>query len=196
MEKAETFITFNTTIANKYHKGFKRTTPIDEIVIHGTGGGSTGEGLLKWMENYGRVKEYTKGIALFHYLIDREGKITQIIDPENWVYHSTAGRNDEKTIGIELLNPTSDNSGDYTSQQYESLSRIILLFIEKYQITKITSHGWNAMHYSGQRKNCPGNNFNLARIKALLQIYEYDFQDISGMGGFSISQIAKKEVKI
>ena len=146
-------------IKEKWHRGFERKQPIDEIVLHGTGGGGTYQYVLQG----GRKELYIKGIALFHYLIEQNGKTIEIIDPERWVYHSSSGKHDERTIGIELLNPDFQNKGSYTEQQYKSLFELIDLLMSANRIERIVSHKYNYMTFSGDTKNCPGN-FNWIRL--------------------------------
>jgi N-acetyl-anhydromuramyl-L-alanine amidase AmpD len=143
---------------------------ITEIVCHGTAGGQSAKGIIKWMLSGEREEEYKKGIALFHYEIDRNGDIYQIIPDLNWVYHSSSGRHDKKTIGIELVNPVIENKGKYTIDQYNSLFSLIKRMMQLYPIDHIAGHGGNKLKYSGSYKNCPGEfdwvllkrNFNIS----------------------------------
>ena len=104
-------------IREKWHRGFSRGEPVSEIIIHGTGGGGT----YNYVLGGGRAELYIRGVALFHYLVERDGKIIEVIHPKRWVYHSSSGKHDEVTIGIELLNPDIHNKGFYTNEQYKSL---------------------------------------------------------------------------
>lgn len=152
---------------------------ISEIVIHGTGGGQSAKGIIKWMLDGEREILYKKGIALFHYEIDRNGDIYQIIPDLNWVYHSSSGEHDKKTIGIELVNPVIFNRGPYTIDQYNSLFSLIKKFIGLYSINYIAGHGANKLKYSGSYKECPGkfdwtlleHNFNIAA--EVTEIYKF-----------------------
>lgn len=163
-------INVNTDIREKYHSGYLRDKSlIDEIVIHGTGGGSTTDGLLNWMMGGERSASYEKGVALFHYLIDRHGDITEIIDPDRWVYHSSSGMHDKKTIGIEHINPSHRNESQYSLEQYRALKELIFDFLmNEYNIKKIVGHGVNKLRYSGKYKRCPGN-FDFDEIKKELK---------------------------
>jgi N-acetyl-anhydromuramyl-L-alanine amidase AmpD len=141
-------------IRDRWHDGFERERPPDTIVIHGTGG----PGTYQFVLDGGRKKLYKEGIALFHYLIERDGKIIEIIDPDRWVYHSSSGKHDEKTIGIELLNNDKDNQDQYTNAQYESLFFLIFDYLfSRYRIRIIASHNRMKEKYSGGNKKCPGN---------------------------------------
>lgn len=167
----------NTTIREKYHSGFERTKPITEIVIHGTGGGSNAESLLSWMEDGERGEDYKKGVALFHYLNDRNGNVYNIIDPERWVYHSSSGAHDEKTIGIENVNPDASNNLGYTDAQYDALEGLILQLLNDYSdINSIIGHGQNKLKYSGSYKKCPGEFFQWERLETALNQAGYNFQ--------------------
>lgn len=166
-----TDITKNTDIRNRWHQGYPRKkSQITEVVIHGTGGGNL-NGLLRWMFKSGR-KGYRKGVSLFHYAIGRKGKTVEIIDPDNYVYHSSSGRHDKKTIGIELLNPNVTNNGGYTNAQYEALSHLLMQLMRIYPITSIVSHNYNKQRYSRGSKNCPGE-FDWWRIENYLTDYGY-----------------------
>ena len=159
---------YNKTIREKYHQGYLRNRPITEIVIHGTGGGSGANGMIVWMENGERAEEYKKGVALFHYLIDRNGDQYEIIDPGRWVYHSSSGAHDETTIGIENINPSPNNDAEYTDAQYDSLAALVLKLLEEYpSIKSIIGHGQNRLKYSGGYKRCPGN-FNWERFRDMI----------------------------
>lgn len=137
-----------------WHRGFNREKTPNEIVIHGTGGGGT----YQWVLQGGRKELYRRGIALFHYLIERDGSVTEIIDPDRWVYHSSSGKHDEKTIGIELVNPKSNNSAPYTDEQYKALFGLVIDYLmEKYPISVIVSHNHNKRVFSKGKKKCPGN---------------------------------------
>jgi N-acetylmuramoyl-L-alanine amidase len=147
-------------IRQTYCNGFIRSKPVKYIVVHGTGGGSSAQRLLKWMRKPGQAQQnrYKRGIALFHYLIGREGEIIEIIDPSRWVYHSSIGRMDAGTIGIELVNPSRDNSTGYTDAQYESLVNMVEFLRQDFSVDKIISHRFaKEVLGKGKTKNCPGN---------------------------------------
>jgi hypothetical protein len=148
----------NLKIREKYHRGFEREkSDINQIVLHGTGGGASAGGLMAWMLDGERGNDYKKGVALFHYLIDYNGDIYNIIDPDRWVYHSSSGQHDRHTIGIELMNIDRDNRDVYTIAQYQSLSDIIFELMGKYPIDSIIGHGACKNIYTGTYKLCPGN---------------------------------------
>lgn len=164
-------ITIDTKIREKWHKGFNRSEKPTEIILHGTGGGGT----YTYVFNGGRKELYQVGIALFHYLIERDGKTIEIIDPEKWVYHSSSGKHDEETIGIEILNPSANNTQAYTIQQYKSLYDLIVELFQRYPITLIRSHNMTKQIYSGTGKPCPGN-FNWHDLEVWLSDSGYEFE--------------------
>jgi|WetSurMetagenome_2_1015567.scaffolds.fasta_scaffold02376_16 N-acetyl-anhydromuramyl-L-alanine amidase AmpD len=166
-----------TSIRQKYFEGFKRLNAPSEVVIHGTGGGSTAQGMIDWMLSGEREEEYKKGIALFHYLNDRDGKIYEIIDPDNWVYHSSSGRHDAVTIGIEHLKPDALNKTALTEEQYDSTVEFLVFLINKYPITSIIGHVMNTIKYSGPKYvkvPCPGE-FDWIKLQLLLKNAGYNF---------------------
>ncbi len=143
----------DTKIRDRWHAGFKRELNPHTVVLHGTGGGGT----YNWVLQGGRKEQYKRGIALFHYLIERDGATTEIIDPDRWVYHSSSGQFDSRTIGIELVNPSPTNNSTYTENQYKSLFDLIFFeLFERYPIIQIMSHNKAKEIYSGGNKVCPG----------------------------------------
>jgi hypothetical protein len=159
-------------IRTKYQAGWinkVRTNPITEIVLHGTAGGISAEGLLLWILSGERAKEYYKGIALFHYIIDRiEPNIVEVIDPSYWVYHSSSGIHDKETIGIEMVNPSKTNREPFTENQYTMMFNLIFKhLLPTYPfINKIVSHDYNMKTFSGlPPKGCPGVGFDWTRLE-------------------------------
>lgn len=139
---------------------------ISEIVIHGTGGGTNAASLLRWILAGERAEEYKKGIGLFHYLIDRDGTIYKLYSLEKWMYHSSSGQHDKCTVGIELMNPSTNNQVEYTVEQYKSLAELVKAANGLATIKTIVGHGFNKQKYSGLYKVCPGRFdwFNFGEI--------------------------------
>jgi hypothetical protein len=167
----------NDDIFKKYFKAvsekFKRTNEdITEIVIHGSGGHDTAKGIIDWMAAGGllpdgsnRIENYKKGISLFHSEIDRNGDLYNILSPLYWCYHSSSGRHDKCTIGIELVSAYPDNKGIFTYQQYDSLFEIIDSYKGIFPIKTIVGHGFNKKKYSDEYKNCPGVYFEWNKLQ-------------------------------
>jgi len=185
IERKKLDIIVDKQVRTKYQKGWIkkiREIPIDEIVIHGTAGGNSAESLLLWMLNGQRAKEYYKGIALFHYLIDRaDSNIVEVLDPSYWVYHSSSGKLDRKTIGIELINPSKTNREPYTEEQYTLLFDLIFkhLLPTYPTITQIVSHDYNILTYSGKPpKGCPGAGFDWSLLEKEIVINNRKYHKI------------------
>lgn len=170
-------IIVNTSVREKYMDGFKRPGPVTEIVLHGTGGGSTAKGMINWMLAGERAAEYKRGIALFHYIIGCDGEIIEIINPSRWVYHSSSGIHDKETIGIEHINPDAKNQDDFTDEQYRADLNLILFLINQFPITSIIGHVQNTLKYSGPKYvkvPCPGN-YDWSRLQEMLSDSGYEF---------------------
>jgi len=168
-----------TYVSKKWHPGFERVTrsvfgkvepvEIEEIVIHGTGG----LGTFEWVRDGGRRSEYVKGIALFHYIVEYDlFKIRQIAPTERWYYHSSSGKHDMYTIGIELENPHKTNGVPYTDDQYTLLIHLIFneLLVKYPSIKRIVSHNHNIRKYSNSSKSfCPGKYFEWGKLEEELK---------------------------
>jgi N-acetyl-anhydromuramyl-L-alanine amidase AmpD len=155
-------------VRSKFHRGKSRKAyrgKVKEVVIHGTAGGGT----LEWVRNGGRAEQYYKAVGLFHYLIERDGEIWEIIDPDRWTYHSCRGNRDKNSIGIEMENPDRQNRGHYTDAQYESLHWLIYEYLmDRYpSISVIMSHkrAWQKVSKGRRWKECPGVAFEWSRLE-------------------------------
>lgn len=167
----------DTRIRDKYNTGMPRKDSlVTHLIVHGTAGGSKAEDCLKWMIKGGdmgggrfRRDDYKRGIALFQYMIDRDGKIIEVISPHKWVYHSSTGQFDINTIGVELINPDRANGGTYTDFQYKSLAMLFKFLIERFENLKILQgHGAIKKEKSGSTKVCPGTGFVWPKLNSLL----------------------------
>ena len=170
----------NTTIRNRWHRGFERDTFIQSTIIHGAGVVSSVDSLINWMLEGERGESYKNGIALFHYAIDATGEVTEIIDPYNWVYHSSSGIQDRKTIGIELINGSVGNVNSYTDDQYESLIELIFnnIMIDHPTMNVIASHNRMAQKYSKFGKSCPGPGFNWDYLEDYMNENNYTYEHL------------------
>jgi hypothetical protein len=198
-EEEKIDIIIDKKIRTKYKEGWInkiRKQPIKEIVLHGTGGGNTIEGFLRWMFDGERANEYFKGTALIHYVIGKEGEIVEIIDPEYYTFHSSSGFNDMKTICIELINSSKSNRDPYTKKQYIALEKLIFKHLIKLYptITRITSHRFNILTYNTPKviqqklKQCPGEGFDWNKLDEMLKENKYNYQ-VSGNLRYNISKI-------
>lgn len=122
--------------------GFEKSSgrKIDTIVVHSSYDALGSEpfsvsGLLNEYKQYG---------VAAHYLIDREGKIYQLVADKNIAYHAGESKvPDGRTgvnafsIGIEMMN-TED--GKFTSEQYGALNSLIVTLKNRYSIKYILGH--------------------------------------------------------
>jgi len=170
----------DTIIRNKFHPGFTRTKDVTIMAVHGTGGGGT----LHWIRNTlksssARARMWARGVALFHYLIRRNGEIWNIIDPTKWVYHASIGKLDIGTIGVEMLNPDPRNINPYTKAQYQALEWLYAHVRENFyaEMNTIAGHGRLKQKVSGGWKNCPGEGFYWNQFRQILTennwVYKY-----------------------
>ncbi len=133
---------------------------IDTIVIHSS-----------YNKTGGPVYSVDKLLAVYaryrvsaHYLIDREGRIYQLV-PDTYIsYHAGVSKMpDGRTsvnrfsLGIELMNTETDF---YTEAQYRSLNGLLRILKARYPISHIVGHG----KIAPTRKSDPWN-FNWARIQ-------------------------------
>lgn len=142
--------------------GFEKSSgrKINTIIIHSSydGLGSDPYSLD------GTLKEYKEYGVSPHYLIDREGKIYQLVADTNIAYHAGLSKTpDGRTnvnsfsIGIELLNTQTDH---YTTAQYDSLKNLISLLKKNYSIKYVLGHS----QIAPGRKTDPWN-FDWDKIK-------------------------------
>ena len=166
-----------TDIFQKFHPGFARVDSPHLITLHGTGGGVDAEALFKWYEtlptltdkwSINRTANLNRGIGMYHYLIDRDGTVYEMLNELKWAYHSHAGRNDRATLGIELINPDRSNGFQYTDEQYTALNNLISNINLRHTIKGIESHNYRARRYSNlvppAVTPCPGVGFDWERL--------------------------------
>lgn len=156
MQTARDDILDGVSIINRLMKGGfekKATRSIDTIVVHasydalGTDPHSV-EGV---------IKEYEINNVSAHYLIDRSGKIYQLVKDNNVAWHAGVskmpdGRTNvnQFSLGIELLYTKKEEPN---SEQYSALKKLIASFKEKYTIKSIVGHN----QIAPDRKDDPWN---------------------------------------
>jgi hypothetical protein len=171
-------------IRTKYQMGWinkiRNTNTIKEVTLHATGGGVSTTSLLRWIWEGERSAEYKKGIALFHFLVGRDGVIVSIIDPAYYVYHSTSGQHDKSTLAVECINPSKNNDSPWPQVQYDSFFSLLFnhLFTLYPSIDRICSHRYNMMKYSPQvsPKQCPGAGFEWSKLDEQLRTKGFSFK--------------------
>jgi hypothetical protein len=160
----ESRIKVDYSVTDKWHKGWKRPLDqINEVVIHHTGGNGTWEGLRNWMLKGERKASYKKGVALFHFAIGKTGILAKFGPIARWWYHSSSGRHDRYTVGVEIIH----RSGKFTDDQYETLFWLLFEYMPYHckNYTRIVSHDYNFNTYSNGKKGCPGPDFEWERLE-------------------------------
>lgn len=113
---------------------------IDTIIIHSTYNALGGDpfSLDKILDIY---KSY--GVSP-HYIIDRGGKIYQLVEDKNIAYHAGESKMpDGRTginnfsIGIEMINTKTDK---FTGTQYAALDKLIEILKSRYKIKYVLGH--------------------------------------------------------
>ena len=177
-------IVFN-GVREKYSSGLQRSNPPETIILHGTAGGGSGGkpgspgGLLKWMMGGEREVEYTKSIGLFHYLIEQDSDVWEIINPDKYTYHSgTGGHTDSRSIGIELVNRDAGNMDEYAPEQYDALDTLLSELFARYPtINEITGHSaiYKRVKQRAKTLDCPGPMFKWDRVREMLSRDGHEF---------------------
>lgn len=71
------------------------------VVLHFTAGSSVAGAVATWQTNF-VAKKWALGTA---YIVDRDGAVYEVFDPQKWAYHLAAGiANEKRTVGIEFVN--------------------------------------------------------------------------------------------
>jgi len=105
----------------------------------------------------GITNEYKQYNVAPHYLIDRDGKIYQLVKDSDVAYHAGVSKMpdgranvNDFSIGIELMNTKTDH---YTEAQYDSVKEIVSYLKSKYVIKNLLGHNMVAQG----RKDDPWN---------------------------------------
>lgn len=113
---------------------------IDTIIIHSSYNSLGGDeySVDKIIDIY---KSY--GVSA-HYLIDRKGKIYQLVENKNIAYHAGAAKLpdgrinvNEVSIGIELINNKTEK---FTESQYKALNSLLSSLKSEYKIKYVLGH--------------------------------------------------------
>ncbi len=113
----------------------------------------------------GLINEYKQYEVAPHFLINRKGKVYQLVSEKNIAYHAGVSKMpDGRTgvnnfsIGIELMNTEKD---DYTDNQYSGLNDLIDYLESQYEIKYVLGHE----DISPSRKTDPWN-FDWKKMKS------------------------------
>lgn len=141
--------------------GSRNGTDIDAIVLHHTAG-STASGAANALNN--------RGLSV-HYIVDKDGKIYQMVGDEKRAFHAGQGSGkwenaNSRSIGIEIVN-LGNGTDKYTEAQYKALEKLVPHLAQKYKIPvkNIVRHSeiGNPSRPAGNPE--PSRNFDFARIR-------------------------------
>ncbi|MBM7112415.1 N-acetylmuramoyl-L-alanine amidase [Archangium primigenium] len=138
-------------------------TDIDTIVLHHTAS-NNGASDLAWMRN-------PQSQVSAHYMLDRDGKIYQLVGDEKRAWHAGKGELhgvptdvNGRSIGIEIVN---DGSGKtpFTDAQYKSLTQLVGYLKQEYKVPNNNILGHKDVAVPKGRKSDPASNFDWARLR-------------------------------
>ncbi|MFO7807190.1 MAG: N-acetylmuramoyl-L-alanine amidase [Candidatus Moraniibacteriota bacterium] len=148
--------------------GFQKTTgrDVDTIVVH-----SSYDALHDDPYNLkGLLEEYKKYGVAPHFVVDRDGKVFQLVDTEHIAYHAGEGEMPDGrksinafSVGVELMNTKED---EYSKKQYESVNELVDYLENKYNIEYILGH----KDIAPERKTDPWN-FDWDQLKSKNSIH-------------------------
>ncbi len=136
---------------------------IDTIVLHHTAS-NNGAGDLAHMRN-------PKAEVSAHYMLDRDGKIYQLVGDSKRAWHAGKGELhgvptdvNSRSIGIEIVN---DGSGKtpFTEAQYKSLTQLVGYLKQEYKVPDKNLVGHKDVAVPKGRKSDPASNFDWARLR-------------------------------
>ncbi|WP_164008225.1 N-acetylmuramoyl-L-alanine amidase [Pyxidicoccus trucidator] len=136
---------------------------IDTIVMHHTAS-NNGAADLAWMRN-------PKSEVSAHYMIDRDGKIYQLVGDEKRAWHAGKGELhgvpsdiNSRSIGIELVNDGSGKTA-FPDAQYKALIQLTGHLKQKYNVPMKNIVGHADVAVPKGRKNDPAPNFDWNRLR-------------------------------
>lgn len=143
-----------------FEKAHRKSQDIDTIVLHSSFNSLGGDPysvdkVISIWKSYGVAP---------HFLIDRKGRIYQLVDEENIAYHAGVsemkdGRKNvnDFSLGVEILNAEDDT---YTDAQYGAVKSLVVYLKETYPIKYVVGHD----DIAPGRKTDPWN-FDWKRIR-------------------------------
>ncbi|KFE63558.1 N-acetylmuramoyl-L-alanine amidase [Hyalangium minutum] len=136
---------------------------IDTIVLHHTAS-NNGAGDLAHMRN-------PKSEVSAHYMVDRDGKIYQLVNDQKRAWHAGKGELhgvptdvNGRSIGIEIVN---DGGGKtpYTEAQMKSLTQLTGYLKQQYNVPMSNIVGHKDVAVPKGRKSDPSANFDWERLR-------------------------------
>jgi len=137
---------------------------IDTIVLHHTGS-NNGAGDLAWMRN-------PQSQVSAHYMLDRDGKIYQLVGDEKRAWHAGKGELhgvptdvNGRSIGIEIVNDGSGKTA-FTDAQYKSLTQLVGYLKQEHKVPANNIVGHKDVAVPKGRKSDPAANFDWKRLRS------------------------------
>ncbi|WP_224247968.1 peptidoglycan recognition protein family protein [Hyalangium gracile] len=136
---------------------------IDTIVLHHTAS-NNGAADLAHMRN-------PKAEVSAHYMLDRDGKIYQLVDDKKRAWHAGASQLHGKptdvngrSIGIEIVNDGSGKTA-FTEAQYKALTQLVGFLKQEYNVPMNNIVGHKDVAVPKGRKSDPASNFDWSRLR-------------------------------
>lgn len=148
----------------------------NKVIIHYTGMKSTKSAFQRLCSQQSKVSS--------HYLINRDGKIWQLVDEEmsSWHAGESSWLNEknlnDSSIGVELCNPGHEfGYKNFSEKQMLSLEWLLKRIMDKYKITPESILGHSDV--SPARKKDPGEKFKWERLaKKGLSIWPTEIEEL------------------
>jgi len=141
----------------------RKGADIDAIVLHHTGT-NNGAGDLAHMRN-------PKSDVSAHYMVDRDGKIYQLVNDQKRAWHAGPSQLHGKptdvngrSIGIEIVNDGSGKTA-YTDAQYKALTQLVGYLKQEYKVPMDNLVGHKDVAVPRGRKSDPSANFDWNRLR-------------------------------
>jgi N-acetylmuramoyl-L-alanine amidase len=136
---------------------------IDTIVLHHTAS-NNGQADLAHLRN-------PKSEVSAHYMLDRDGKIYQLVGDSKRAWHAGKGELhgvptdvNGRSIGIEIVNDGSGKTA-FTEAQYKSLTQLVGYLKQEYKVPMNNIVGHKDVAVPHGRKNDPAANFDWNRLR-------------------------------
>lgn len=157
----------------KYHGRGRQRSDIDLIVMHCTGGASA-HSSITWMNRH-PIPAGSK--TSYHYIIDRDGTIYRMCQPELVAYHAGASKVPRVQTSSSSVNPHSlgiawanlNNGEPLTQAQVESALWLCSVFIDQCNIPIDRVVGHNEV--SPGRKSDPAPAVGMDEFRGILRNY-------------------------
>jgi N-acetylmuramoyl-L-alanine amidase len=145
------------------HSARPRGMKVDVIVLHHTAGKSGAADLSYMCSTASKVSA--------HYLVDRDGKVYQLVPEERAAWHAGICRfqglptnMNGRSVGIEIAN-LGDGVEPYTEAQYQALELLVPEVARRHGVPLEHLVGHKDVAYPPGRKTDPSDNFDMERIR-------------------------------